>query len=89
MSHPGVDELLVKILSLFNTLITSFVVLIGKEFFGTLGSGDQMDHSLVSSVPELHGAPASFIKDCLPYIFIGVSRAIHYSAIAKNDCWLI
>lgn len=40
VSNPGIDELLIKILSLFNAFISCLIILVGKEFFGTLSSSD-------------------------------------------------
>ena len=57
--------------------------------FGTVGGGHEMDHCLVSSVPQLDGTPARLVKNGLPYVLASVGAAIHDTTIAKDDRWLI
>ena len=81
VTHPSVDEFLIEVLSLLDAFVPCLVILVCKEFFGTLGGSHQVNHSLISSVSQLHGAPPSFVKDGLPYVLISVSRAVHDSTI--------
>jgi hypothetical protein len=39
VAHPSVDELLIEVLSLLDAFIPCLVILVCKEFFGTLGCG--------------------------------------------------
>ena len=81
VADPRVNQFLVEILSLFDAFISCLIILIGEKLFRTLGRSDEVDNRLVSSISELHSAPASFVQDCLPDIFICVSWAIHHTSI--------
>ena len=89
MADPCVDQTLVEVHSLLQVLVPCFIIIGLVVTFGTVCSGHEMDHCLVSSIPQLDGTPARLIKNGLPHVLARVCAAIHDTTITKDDRGLI
>ena len=81
VTNPRVDEILIKCFSLWDTLVSSFVVGITVELFGAFSGCDHVDYSFVAAVTQLDCTPMSLVEEGLPDLFRSVRFTIHHTTI--------
>ena len=70
-------------------LISGLIVAFGVEIFSTISSSDQMNHSIVSFVSQIHGTPSLLIKDDLPILLTHIGIRVHHTSVAQYHSWFV
>ena len=87
MAGPSIKCFLIKRPGNLNALTSGSIVRPRVKLLGSDGSSDQMQHSIVSLVPDHGPGPAFLIQDGLEFFLGNVSSGIAGSSIADDDGW--
>ena len=84
MTTPSTNQFSINFSCFFKWLV-SYIFVIHVKLLCPFCSRHHMNNCLVTTISKLDCRPSSFVKDCLPDIFISVCTTIHHTPIKKND----